>query len=96
MSSYGGPVLDSIATNLYSHYVAGQSSKVRLLDGMDQINVFLRKILESGVDGGVAAVRKAIDLYNSCVNTPLIDELGAQPLLDLINSTGSAISATTP
>ena len=55
---------------------------------MEQINVFLRKILESGDDGGVAAVRKALDLYASCINTPRIDALGAQPLIDLINSTG--------
>ena len=69
-------------------YVTGRPIKVRLIDGMEQINVFLRKILESGDDGGVAAVRKALDLYASCVNTPQIDALGAQPLLDLINSTG--------
>ena len=56
---------------------------------MEQINVFLRKILESGDDGGVAAVRKALDLYESCINTPLIDALGARPLIDLINSTGT-------
>ena len=67
---------------------AGEGVKVRLLDGMDEINVFIRKILESGDDGGVTAVRKAIDLYLSCVNTPAIDSLGAKPMLDLINSTG--------
>ena len=58
---------------------------------MDQINIFLRKILEGGDDGGVAAVRKAIDLYTSCVNTPLIDALGAQPMINLLNNTGRSI-----
>ena len=57
---------------------------------MDQINVFLRKILESGDDGGVEAVRKAMDLYTSCVNTLLIDQRGAQPMIDVINATGVA------
>ena len=56
---------------------------------MEQINIFLRKILESGDDGGVAAVRKALDLYASCIDTSQIDALGAQPLIDLINSTGT-------
>ena len=66
----------------------GQGLKQRLVDGMDQINIFLRKILEGGDDGGVAAVRKAIDLYTSCVNTAQIDALGAQPMINLLNSTG--------
>ena len=57
---------------------------------MDQINVFLRKILESGDDGGVDAVRKAMDLYSSCVNTLVIDQRGAQPMIDIINATGVA------
>ena len=55
---------------------------------MDQINVFLRKILEGGDDGGVTAVRKAIDLYTSCVDTSRIDALGAQPMITLLNNTG--------
>ena len=63
--------------------------KVRLGDGMKQINIFLRKILEDGDDGGVAAVRKAIDLYTSCLDTSRIDALGAQPMMDLLNDTGT-------
>lgn len=58
---------------------------------MDQINIFLRKILEGGDDGGVAAVRKAIDLYTSCVNTAQIDALGAQPMINLLNNTGRLV-----
>ena len=58
---------------------------------MEQINIFLRKILEGGDDGGVEAVRKAIDLYTSCINTPLIDALGAQPMITLLNDTGISI-----
>lgn len=56
--------------------------------GSVQINIFLRKILEGGDDGGVEAVRKAIDLYTSCVNTNQIDTLGAQPMISLLNGTG--------
>lgn len=58
---------------------------------MDQIIIFLRKILEGGDDGGVEAVRKAIDLYTSCVTTPQIDALGAQPIINLLNNTGRPI-----
>lgn len=61
---------------------------VRLLEGMDQINVYLRKILESADYGGVEAVKKAQDLYRSCLNTAVIDQRGAQPMIDLLNSTG--------
>ena len=50
--------------------------------------MFLRKILEGGDDGGVTAVRKAINLYTSCVNTSQIDALGAQPMITLLNNTG--------
>ena len=73
---------------------AGQGARVRLLDGADQINVFLRKILEAGDDGGVTAVRKAIDLYSSCINTAQIDEIGAAPLITLLNAAGT-LSMTT-
>lgn len=58
------------------------------MDGADQINVFLRKILEAGDDGGVTAVRKAIDLYSSCINIAMIEEIGATPMIELLNRTG--------
>ena len=50
--------------------------------------IVLRKILEAGDDGGVEAVRKAIDLYTSCLNTTEIDSLGAKPLQQLIEELG--------
>ena len=50
--------------------------------------------MEAGDDGGVTAVRKAIGLYFSCINTALIDEIGAAPLIKLLNQTGT-LSMTT-
>ena len=45
-------------------------------------DIMLRKVLEGDKDGGIAAVRKAIDFYNSCI------EFGAfiGPLLEVINN----------
>ena len=42
----------------------------------------LRQVLEGGKDGGIVAVRKAIDFYNSCIESgPFIG-----PLLELIHT----------
>ena len=48
----------------------------------------LRKILEEEDDGGVAAVRKTINFYKSCIDTTTIDSRGAEPLQNLISSLG--------
>ena len=48
----------------------------------------LRKILEEEDDGGVAAVRKAIDFYKSCIDTTTIDSWGAEPIQNLIDDLG--------
>lgn len=45
----------------------------------------LRKVLEGDDDGGVAAVRKAIDLYQSCINSGATVET----LIELINHVSS-------
>ena len=50
--------------------------------------IALKKILDSGNDDGVEAVMKVIDLYQSCLNTSVIEAAGVQPLLDLINMSG--------
>ena len=55
----------------------------------------LKKVLESGVDREVAAVGKAIDAYESCMNTEAIDKAGIQPLRDLIDMTGKKFCHST-
>ena len=55
---------------------------------METVNVRVRKILESGDDGGVEAVRKVLDFYQSCIDTATIESLGVQPLIQVINETG--------
>ena len=47
----------------------------------------LADIIASGDDGGVEAVRKAIDFYQSCMDNTTIESLGATPLLNLIQDT---------
>ena len=45
-------------------------------------DIVLRKVLEGDKDGGIAAVRKAIDFYNSCIESgPFIG-----PLLGVIHN----------
>ena len=41
----------------------------------------------SGDNGGVEAVGKAFDLYQSCMDVATIESLGATPLLTLIRET---------
>ena len=48
----------------------------------------LRNAIESGRDGDVRAVQLAKQLYDSCGNTGLLNELGAQPLVELVRATG--------
>ena len=50
------------------------------------VGVRVRKILESGNDGGVEAVGKTLRLYQSCINNTVVDSLGAAPLLDVIRT----------
>lgn len=54
--------------------------------------IALKKILDSGNDDGVEAVKKVIDLYQSCLNTSAIESAGVQPMLDLINMSGMCIN----
>ena len=48
----------------------------------------LRNVIESGKDGNVPAVRLAKQFYDACMNTRLLDEMGSQPLLQLVRATG--------
>ena len=85
MQTYRHILLTLFGSNSFH---ADEADRSRLLDGMDQINTFLKQILTSDDDGGVEAVRKAIDLYFSCVNTDLIEMYGAQSLIHVLASTG--------
>lgn len=55
---------------------------------MNPVNIRLQKVLESGNDGGVEAVRKAMKFYQACMNTTAIDSLGNEPLYNLTKQTG--------
>lgn len=54
----------------------------------DRNTIGLKKILDSGRDDGVEAVTKVIDFYQSCLDLTTIENMGADPLLELINRTG--------
>ena len=64
----------------------GDGSYTVLFNVLQQKRVtVLRKVLEGDDDGGVAAVRKAIDLYQSCINSGATVET----LVELINHVSS-------
>ena len=48
----------------------------------------LRNVIESGRDGDVRAVQLARKLYDSCMDTGLLDTMGSQPLVQLVRSMG--------
>ena len=56
---------------------------------LNQKNVIsLSNTIESGKDGNVPAVKLARKFYDSCMNTGQLDEMGPQPLLQLVKFTG--------
>ena len=46
-------------------------------------------MLSRGDDNNVEAVKKMLVLYQSCLDTESIERKGAQPLIDLIQQTGT-------
>ena len=65
----------------------------QMANGLLERNLIdLKKVLDRGMDREIAAVGKAIDAYESCMNTAAIDEAGIQPLRDLIDLTGKKFS----
>ncbi|CAL8374741.1 unnamed protein product [Gadus morhua 'NCC'] len=55
----------------------------------EQNQALLKHILENGTFNGTSeAERKTQSYYLSCLNQPRIDQLGAQPLIDLITKLG--------
>ena len=70
------------------HYNSG-SGRISAFGQLAERNtIALKKILDQGDDGGVQAVRKVMDLYQSCLDTDQVNALGAEPMLELINRTG--------
>ena len=75
--------------HLYFYYIGGQLQNefVNL-----QVTLYQRlaDVIANGDDGGVEAVGKAFDLYQSCMDAATIENLGVTPLLDVIrNSLGT-------
>lgn len=53
-----------------------------------QNTIFIEKLVTSNVDDSIKAIKLTRTLYDSCVDMDKLDELGAAPLIKLINSTG--------
>lgn len=66
----------------------GKGSISSFAELAERNTIALKKILDKGEDGGVEAVGKVMDLYQSCLDTKRLNTLGAGPLLQLINKTG--------
>lgn len=72
-----------------SHVDIGFAARIGRFEELNQQNIdLLRNVIESGKDGDVPAVRLAKQFYDSCMNTKLLDEMGSQPLLQLVRSMG--------
>ena len=75
--------------SLFVFTIHTDTDSYQMANGLLERNLIdLKKLLESGVDREIAAVEKAIDAYESCMNTEAINEAGIQPLQGLINMTG--------
>ena len=74
--------------------IVGNIVQNQFLEPQTTIFQKLIKIIESGNDGGVEAVRKVIDLYQSCMDATTIENLGVTPLLDLIETLGTLIECS--
>ena len=71
-----------------SHEI-GSAARISRFGELNQQNIdSLRNVIESGKDGDVPAVRLAKQFYDSCMNTGQLDEMGPQPLLQLVRATG--------
>ena len=69
---------------------SGKGSISSFAELAERNTIALKKILDKGDDGGVQAVGKVMDLYQSCLDTDRLNSLGADPLLQLINKTGQS------
>ena len=69
---------------------SGQTGTFNKLSEQNLIG--LRKVLDANDDLGIAAVRKLMDFYQSCMNVVKINSLGAEPLMAVIKDNGQWIS----
>ena len=67
---------------------SGASSTSRFAEVNTRNIESLRDAIESGSDNDVRAVQLARQLYDSCTNTRRLNDLGSQPLVELIKNTG--------
>ncbi|KAI4901513.1 hypothetical protein NFI96_033429 [Prochilodus magdalenae] len=71
------------------HVIPETSSRYSVFDILrDKLETILKGVLEEESEQDREAFRKAKILYASCMNESLIEERGAQPLLDLIDYIG--------
>ena len=67
---------------------SGASSTSRFAEVNTRNIESLRDAIEGGRDNDVRAVQLARQLYDSCTNTRRLNDLGSQPLAELIKNTG--------
>ena len=67
---------------------SGASSTSRFTEVNTRNIESLRDVIGSGRDNDVRAVQLARQLYDSCTNTRRLNDLGSQPLAELIKNTG--------
>jgi hypothetical protein len=84
------PVLSLTLVYANSSFFSGKGSVSSFAELAVRNTIALKKILDEGEDGGVRAVGKVMDLYQSCLDTKSLNSLGADPLLQLINATGQS------
>ena len=53
-----------------------------------QNQIYIEKLITGPVDDSIPAIKLSKQLYSSCMDINELDELGATPMLDLLNRTG--------
>ena len=71
---------------------SGRYSAFSILDNLNTQH--LAAVMEGPNGNDVDAIVKAKDLYQSCMNTNLTNELGLQPLLDVLALSGKYMYTT--
>ena len=83
-----------VVTTQIVNFHAGLTAQTQLLKPQSPIYQRLADIAEIGDDGGVEAVRKAFDLYQSCMDADTIENLGVTPLLSVIRDFAGTLHAS--
>ena len=77
---------------MYAFHAIGSGQTGTFNKLSEQNLIGLRKVLDANDDLGIAAVRKLMDFYQSCMNVVKINSLGAEPLTAVIKDNGQWIS----